>query len=148
MYLSWAALVPRNTFSNRLNFTSRPSFKPKSSALWTLSQPLSKEPSQLVSPNESSPPVSPVATTLWPLFSPSRRGTTQSNTVCQVLMARTDVNTQDRYLCKRDKESRLESQSRCHSSGRWRQERRSCTKTFCMRVMRTSVRNIPRTLVS
>lgn len=140
--------MPPNIFSNRSNFTSRPNSKPKLFALWTLSQLSSKVPSQLVSPNESSPLVSPVAITSWPLFSPSRKATTQNNTVCPVLMARIDVNIQDRSSCKRDRGSRSVSQSRCRSLGRWRQERRSCTKTSCTRAMRMSVRNIPKTLVS
>lgn len=110
MSLSSAVSVLLNTSSSKLSFTSLHNSKPKSSALWIPSLPLSKALSQPVSPSASSPPVLLAVTISWRLCNPSKRVTTLNNTEFQVWTAKIDASTHGRSLCRRDRGSRLGSQ--------------------------------------
>jgi hypothetical protein len=98
---SSAASAPRNISSNKLNSTSPHNSNPKLCALWTVSPPSSKAPSQPASPSASSRTVLRAATTSWPRCNPSRKATTLSSTVFRVWMGKTGANIQGRSSYKR-----------------------------------------------
>ena len=140
--------VPQSTSSSRSSCTYRHNSRIRSSGPWTPWLPLSRAPLLPVSLSALSRPVSQEDITSWPLYSHSRKATIRSSTVCRRLMARIGASTQDKFSCKRARESRLASRSRSHSSDKWLQVQRSCTRMYSTLATKMCVPSTPRIHVS